>query len=467
MGTLHYMAPEQIEHPRDVDHRADIYSLGVVFYEMLTGELPIGRFDPPSQRVQIDVRLDEIVLRTLEREPERRYQHAVEVKTDVESVSEAPVASRARTPDPEHSIGGAIEHEIPDFTGVYGNFHLPRGTAAAFTLLLIGWLALRFSFSFGALGYAVGAAAWIGALMLAAGHLRSRLPELDHAIRSASRWARFDRFASALFLAMLAAVAFVPAQVSFWERGTSDYMSSEQDPRELSERLENPAALAAAGLAVSIPAGVSPARIELADVMGNPGAFRRPWLWIACVFACFCAASALFVTRRYLRSWILCWRPIVVTSASLAAAFLISWPLPHGIANLLAGGSDLRVVYGAGRVETGIDAAARNLRLALISAGYEVQTLIQAGLDLSRDGHEEVRVVRMAAQPSSPFDRWDLDLSGPKRTRPHVVVTLAGTRSGASCGLAYDAGLLSVRDPVRREEWKAWLDGLAQRIERE
>jgi len=87
MGTPQYMAPEQIEHPQEVDHRADIYSLGVVFYEMLTGELPIGRFAPPSKKVHVDVRLDEIVLHTLEKEPERRYQHASEVKTDVETIA--------------------------------------------------------------------------------------------------------------------------------------------------------------------------------------------------------------------------------------------------------------------------------------------------------------------------------------------------------------------------------------------
>ena len=95
MGTPHYMAPEQVEHPQQVDHRADIYSLGVVFYEMLTGELPLGKFAPPSRKVQVDVRLDEVVLHALEKEPERRYQHASQVKTDVESIARQPGSESA------------------------------------------------------------------------------------------------------------------------------------------------------------------------------------------------------------------------------------------------------------------------------------------------------------------------------------------------------------------------------------
>lgn len=86
MGTLNYMAPEQREKPVDVDHRADIYSLGVLIYELLTGELPLGRFAPPSNKAQIDARLDDLVMRALEKEPELRFQQISELKTGIEQL---------------------------------------------------------------------------------------------------------------------------------------------------------------------------------------------------------------------------------------------------------------------------------------------------------------------------------------------------------------------------------------------
>jgi serine/threonine protein kinase len=95
LGTPHYMAPEQIETPGDVDQRADIYSLGVVLYEMLTGELPIGRFALPSEKAAMDARIDEIVMRTLEKARERRYQTVSELKTGFEGIEGPAVPSRA------------------------------------------------------------------------------------------------------------------------------------------------------------------------------------------------------------------------------------------------------------------------------------------------------------------------------------------------------------------------------------
>jgi predicted Ser/Thr protein kinase len=86
-GTHGYSAPEQAN--GSADHRADIYALGVVLYEMLTGERPAKDLVAPSKKVQIDVRLDEMVLRALEREPERRYQTAGEFGTVVETMAGA------------------------------------------------------------------------------------------------------------------------------------------------------------------------------------------------------------------------------------------------------------------------------------------------------------------------------------------------------------------------------------------
>jgi serine/threonine protein kinase len=88
VGTPHYTAPEQANGRGDEDHRADIYSLGVMLYQMLTGELPIGIFRPPSLKQKMDKRLDKVVLRALQEEPEKRYQEIEELSTAVQAIRE-------------------------------------------------------------------------------------------------------------------------------------------------------------------------------------------------------------------------------------------------------------------------------------------------------------------------------------------------------------------------------------------
>ena len=90
LGTAHYIAPEQLANTSAVDHRADIYSLGVMFYEMLTGELPRINFVPPSRKIAVDPRVDRVVERSLKDSPDERYQQASEVKRDVERIALSP-----------------------------------------------------------------------------------------------------------------------------------------------------------------------------------------------------------------------------------------------------------------------------------------------------------------------------------------------------------------------------------------
>lgn len=87
VGTPEYIAPEQRRGDGRVDHRADLYSLGVMLYEMLTGTLPCGAFEPPSRKAEVDGKMDRVVIRAMQPEPDKRYQRASEVREDVQKAA--------------------------------------------------------------------------------------------------------------------------------------------------------------------------------------------------------------------------------------------------------------------------------------------------------------------------------------------------------------------------------------------
>jgi serine/threonine protein kinase len=103
LGTPDFMAPEALHKTGLVDHRADLYAVGVMLYQMLTGEVPRGRFDLPSvRRPGLDLRFDAIVDRAMQKDPEKRYASAVEIRGDLERIArDGPHGSPAPRVEPD------------------------------------------------------------------------------------------------------------------------------------------------------------------------------------------------------------------------------------------------------------------------------------------------------------------------------------------------------------------------------
>ncbi|WP_397381397.1 protein kinase [Prosthecobacter sp.] len=88
MGTPVYAAPEQRRPNASVDHRVDIFSVGVTLYEMITGHFPVGVFEPPSKKAGSPPALDKIITKALRESPADRYQNAAELKKAIKQTSD-------------------------------------------------------------------------------------------------------------------------------------------------------------------------------------------------------------------------------------------------------------------------------------------------------------------------------------------------------------------------------------------
>jgi serine/threonine protein kinase len=115
LGTPDYVAPESLMLCTDVDGRADIYAVGVMLYQMLTGDIPRGMFKMPSQKFQsIDPRFDAIIRRALEHDREERYQSSHELRLALDVILTTPRAepgqesSAALPKQPPHTPGRTV-----------------------------------------------------------------------------------------------------------------------------------------------------------------------------------------------------------------------------------------------------------------------------------------------------------------------------------------------------------------------
>lgn len=130
LGTAHYLAPEQLDSPNEVDHRIDIYALGVMMYELLTRRLPVGNFEPPSHlNPEVDPALDQVIMQALNRRPTARYASAEAFKAAI--AREEAVSKQQRLLNRPTAVlqgGGPSEVHLPFQTSSMGGFANVQGT---------------------------------------------------------------------------------------------------------------------------------------------------------------------------------------------------------------------------------------------------------------------------------------------------------------------------------------------------
>jgi len=147
-GTPHYTAPEVVNSPESVGFRADIFSVGVVLHELLTGLLPADDPRPVSAIRGCDPRFDAIIRRATNPDPELRYANAAEIARDLYAISVSPaprVSSTAHSISnarPGHSVKPAVRPMVRPRAAVKPRYTQPSSSGSSPIMWLLLILAL-------------------------------------------------------------------------------------------------------------------------------------------------------------------------------------------------------------------------------------------------------------------------------------------------------------------------------------
>ncbi len=480
MGTLHYMAPEQLVGSREVDHRADIFSLGVVFYEMLTGQLPLGRFEPPSRRVAVDVRMDvridEIVLRALEQEPGRRYQHAVEVKTDVQAMGKG-------TPEPARAAVAAASPTRPDPSSAPSAapapgtkkrrwFHAlglplrrPRDPSALllFLAFMLSPTYVRRLWGWGVFGLVLVVLLVVGCLYARARLTAGKRPGFQKELVRQGKGGRVARGLAFCLAAGAGLFALGAGLEATWELGTDHYVS----PAAHAQARAEPWSEEQGYLLLDQLHAAGSERPEPPPELGTPNRdrYRRLQLvnpvgtLIVAAFLLLLAGSALAITSAG-TDWRVVGSPLAATAALVLYVSAVmqvqqaGWPSTlHGI------GGTVRIEGDVAHVRAALaEALEADRRVLVFQIG---ETLVE-----KRTREPLARHEFLVAVPSSPFERWKLERRGPVRQQPGVVFDAVGALDGSLTVLSWNAGM--VQDGLGDGEgWKRAIEELLERVRRE
>jgi predicted Ser/Thr protein kinase len=478
MGTLGYIAPEQLQQAHKVDHRADIYSLGVVFYEMLTGQLPIGRFDPPSKKVQVDVRLDEIVLRSLESEPDRRYQHASDVKIDVQELTRQP----SRVTDGTRSSSPLSEREAQRHEA------LARRPPAwldlsALALFSAGWCLLGALFNLRMPGLFLAMAIMAAFAYFVVRWRLNYLPELREELARQSPLRRRFALACAFAAFLLGMYHVVAARTQLWD------FSDESSVAQWFE--STPSAAAGAEPRDELPFGLlkkldaaKSTRLQLlnklrvlksplaslnqerATIVDNPPALAVVAIAkaVVAILLCLIGVQIGLDTRLYRNTWRYAWGPSLSTTALLFSALALVQLATFG----LAVGTSYSMPTRQMRESLNSTQVENALKQWMPANSYQLgrwrSWLITKEKDPSAEATPAGILQIIALYPAVPNDGRYIDERGSMwQALPHLIVMCASIEDPPQSAIEIISGLKTDGSPEDRT-WPSVLDSLEESI---